>query len=121
MTEPKEDTVKELCDLLNEAGVTVTIDYYRDISKGCGTWCRGWNKEAQTFCGNHMEAIRRGDYVMPGGVIRKQMRELYQKLKDRTDLLLEIKAATEDYYKDGGVARWDELGFTKKLREVTKL
>jgi hypothetical protein len=72
----------ELAKLLDESGVTITIDRFRDVTKGCGDDCRGMNPSARNWCPNHLGAILRGDYLVKGGMVaglmdlmRKQMAE----------------------------------------------
>jgi hypothetical protein len=53
----------ELGELLDEAGLTVTFDRFRDSTKGCGPHCKAWERSDSTeYCENHKAAIARGEY-----------------------------------------------------------
>lgn len=56
-------SIDELCKLIEDAGLTVTFDPFRDITKGCGKHCRGFYPyTSETYCENHKAAIVRGEY-----------------------------------------------------------
>ncbi len=56
--------IEELCDLLDEAGLVVTFDRFRDNTNGCGIHCKAWcGSKAETYCSNHNDAISRGEYT----------------------------------------------------------
>lgn len=71
--------IDDLIQILKETGAKVTFDIYRDNTKGCGDHCRGWNGKRETYCDNHVRAIMRGDYLVPGGEVEKWFNELKEK------------------------------------------
>jgi hypothetical protein len=57
------NSIEELCKLIDEAGLKVTFDPFRDMTKGCGSHCRAWERsDSESYCENHRAAIERGEY-----------------------------------------------------------
>jgi hypothetical protein len=56
--------LEELARLLDEAGLVLTFDRFRDNTKGCGPHCKAWERGPRTeWCPNHKAAIERGEYT----------------------------------------------------------
>lgn len=61
--EEKTSLAEALVELLEDAGVTVTFDRFRDVTKGCGPHCVAWaESRSREYCSNHRAAIERGEY-----------------------------------------------------------
>ncbi len=63
MANEKIGWVKQLDALLSKGGFVVTLDPYRNITKGCGLHCKAWERsDSGECCENHQAAIERDDY-----------------------------------------------------------
>jgi hypothetical protein len=66
MEAPQEAPAKRLDNLLGEAGLRVTFDRFRDVTKGCGPHCKAWVEGPRTeWCENHRAAIESGEFTPP--------------------------------------------------------
>jgi hypothetical protein len=88
----RRDWVTELGRLLDNAGLTLTFDRFRDITKGCGSHCKAmYPYTSVNYCTNHEKGIRDGEY------------DLDNQLRDTFRTFRANKGAKNTKQPDGGL------------------